>query len=175
MHELTEKIDFYRSGFSNSRYYIDSIIRIWLSEKVKELLSSYNEILPESVDRILGLYPEKEEPSYCFACKKSHPVNTACVPQEEKREWCEHIVWYDSRWARLNDAYKTNKDMRYRYIERGQMFCQICGTPRPKSLSLAEKFNGLIGGFTTNWPRDWSEKLAEIAEAHFKNPEKKSS
>ena len=78
--------------------------------------------------------------------------------------WCEHMKnkgdglklykWHDDSIHSLGQSHTE-------YFQ----FCPICGTPRPKEKSLAEKFMDIPFPMT----RLCADKLSDIASEHFKN------
>ena len=88
--------------------------------------------------------------------------------------WCEHISWMNgtcsinSGWWQYSDTHKSFA------IELSVIqinFCPICGTPRPKEKSLAEKLKyACYPGYHSEiwYELDW-ESVALAAEEHFKN------
>lgn len=99
----------------------------------------------------------------CPFCMNLRPVKEVPVG---KSEWCEHIK------TGSDQPYPTTlyyPNAHYRSIFDDDMFCAVCCAPRPKPKTLAEEFDDYIGAFTDDtWPKDWSRRLAVIAEAHFK-------
>ena len=87
-----------------------------------------------------------------------------------KNKWCEHCDLSDPRYK---GGVMTYPNYHYRGIDCMDMFCPVCGAPRPEELNLTEKFRAWGKAYATS-PIDISgrgywESLADIATEHFKN------
>ena len=91
MHELTEKL----AGITRTDGdvdYANKIIRQYLSEKALDFWATFEHgtvTSPKQIDEILGLSPEKEEPSkhgISCICPTCESGTARIQPQEEKRE-----------------------------------------------------------------------------------------
>ena len=91
-------------------------------------------------------------------------------------EWCEHCI----HSPMPNDRKEFHLKGMMIYCDKFN-FCPICGTPRPREKSLAEKFEDANNLFLEvpetdtriyKLKRESAEKLADIATTHF-NPQSK--
>lgn len=169
-HELTRRIS---ELFKMNEWRADQVIRQYLEEKATLLVEHPRVLGQEEIRKILGL-SEKPEPvhsdGYITVCSLGKNCNICNKPtQPVKEEWCKHCLPHDSKkisgfFDKDGYAYCDG------YFERMDYWksCPICGTPRPKKLSLAEKFKDILYRDRDNEVDvSWLE-LAEIAEQHFK-------
>lgn len=152
MHELSRIIlDKWYKGFDCSSEefepFLDSIIRTYLWEKAKELekawsstYKAYNDqtVAADLTKEILGLTDEPVLGG--VTCDK-------WTKPKDSEVWCEHVI----AETQLHNW----------------MFCPICGTPRPATKTLAEKFQDRWneGSMT---PQEMMNDLVDIAQEHFK-------
>lgn len=191
MHPITDKIFGWIGGSKQNKQEIDHLITSWLSEAAKKLCPnfphSYTAFSPDKINEILGLEQEsKHEKCYhlnikpiasgkayavCPDCKETVEIAAGTggsdLMEDSKDWWCGHRNLYDGKWHRFSLV--TNTDIE---IEETDNFCSRCGAPRPKQLSLEEKF--------IEWHKksDYTSKnqdlmakakeLVKIAEEHFK-------
>ncbi len=140
-HELTKLL----SGIPS--FLRDGKIRSYLEQKAKELLVAIHErsgTYHDEMNRILDLQIQESE-------KWDGPERRTPKPTESKKQgwFCENCGC--TRFITDN-------------------FCWDCGRPKPKELSLAEKFLSTFNnprGVDNNW-KELAESLAEIAEEYYR-------
>lgn len=177
MHELTDKL--WANGMASSKIIDDNLICTYLAEKAKELDGIIDGQLKGHyvASRILGLSPSKEVEPECECMKHGKPgyaqgTCPACIEKSYKSKpkdsevWCEHCKWSGGKWW---FCITQNNESAMSPLVDSICFCGVCGTPRPKPKTLAEKF--LEYSKDNNYPfyiDRYYKDLANIAEQHFK-------
>lgn len=153
---------------------MDEMLVYKLSEKAKELAKIHSKEYSYS---ILGLSPSKEVEPECECMKHGKPgyaqgTCPACIEKSYKSKpkdsevWCEHCKWSGGKWW---FCITQNNESAMSPLVDSICFCGVCGTPRPKPKTLAEKF--LEYSKDNNYPfyiDRYYKDLANIAEQHFK-------
>jgi len=80
-----------------------------------------------------------------------------------KEQWCKHIE-YGQYSPMCKPDYRFKDEDSVTYLTTSWNLCPICGTPRPKEKTLAQKFREYLPYAGS----DMYEGLARIAEDHFK-------
>jgi hypothetical protein len=148
----------------------------WVDVPMIDLQSQESEVKPENMPGFIMPYKECNHcggdiairnpkgfcdhlyyPENCKVCSK--PKTTESKKQEGV--WCEHTR-HESHWF---EGWLVSNG--HGYYGKDWMFCPICGTPRPKELSLAEKFKKKIESCRNDY--NLADYLVLIAEEHFKS------
>lgn len=133
--------------------------------------------------KILGLEEvvEPENPPPFWECKKHHSSGYAkggcylCVldgtkPTTEEKKWCEHLMWMECPMRGWH--FRRDESCTWQWIQQefAKYPCPICGTPRPKELSLVERVADAIATKTTSilWHHD-KEGLDERVDVILKH------
>lgn len=162
MHELTKQLNIIQP---RAEKICDSIITSYLREKAEELAKDSHLAQGKLISR-------HEAAKEILGIEKSEVRLGECEMIKEKTvgEWCEHIQKDNltGYWADKNC-----------HISNEYNFCPICGTPRPKAKTLAQKFQERCSGMIIEGQQikaDWSyhlfEALEEIATKHFEKESK---
>ena len=87
--------------------------------------------------------------------------------------WCQHLRWNCRSKEWVEAGYESYTNMTRHVHENSWNFCPICGTPRPKEKTLAEKFGEFLFDSKNIMKGGVAENLARIAEDHFKGESEK--
>ncbi len=159
MHELTEKIDLYRSGFAKSKEYVDSIIRTYLSEKAnklsgifpkphlshKERADLFGEFLGLSSDSPEPCHPKLHDLVNIYGKVKCEKCGNYYDPKpKDSEKWCKHWKNPDGYWEIVRNG--NPDDEVGSHIDKIK-FCQVCGAEKPRPApvkTLEEKIDEFL-------------------------------